>query len=73
MKGLYFSYLALLRKVANHVALLKSTADTSKKQVNTSIYIYLKNVFIVLICLGSYFQSKLIPHPHVTDLVNHNN
>ncbi|KAG7223374.1 hypothetical protein INR49_032201 [Caranx melampygus] len=32
MKGLYFSYLAILRKVANHVALLQSTAGTSKKQ-----------------------------------------
>ncbi|XP_076021280.1 DNA excision repair protein ERCC-6-like 2 isoform X2 [Genypterus blacodes] len=29
---LYFSYLAILRKVANHVALLQSTAGTSKKQ-----------------------------------------
>ncbi|XP_068167707.1 DNA excision repair protein ERCC-6-like 2 [Antennarius striatus] len=32
MKTVYFSYLAILRKVANHVALLKSTAGTSKKQ-----------------------------------------
>ncbi|XP_070760337.1 DNA excision repair protein ERCC-6-like 2 isoform X2 [Enoplosus armatus] len=32
MKGMYFSYLAILRKVANHVALLQSTAGTSKKQ-----------------------------------------
>ncbi|XP_041644210.1 DNA excision repair protein ERCC-6-like 2 [Cheilinus undulatus] len=32
MKGLYFSYLAILRKVANHVALLQPTACTSKKQ-----------------------------------------
>ncbi|XP_060894756.1 DNA excision repair protein ERCC-6-like 2 isoform X1 [Labrus mixtus] len=32
IKGLYFSYLAILRKVANHVALLQSTAGTSKKQ-----------------------------------------
>ncbi|XP_036954302.1 DNA excision repair protein ERCC-6-like 2 isoform X2 [Acanthopagrus latus] len=32
MKNLYFSYLAILRKVANHVALLQSTAGTSKKQ-----------------------------------------
>ncbi|XP_035514839.1 DNA excision repair protein ERCC-6-like 2 isoform X1 [Morone saxatilis] len=32
MKKLYFSYLAILRKVANHVALLQSTAGTSKKQ-----------------------------------------
>ncbi|XP_034548003.1 DNA excision repair protein ERCC-6-like 2 [Notolabrus celidotus] len=32
VKGLYFSYLAILRKVANHVALLQSTAGTSKKQ-----------------------------------------
>uniref|UniRef100_A0A8C4FDV7 Excision repair cross-complementation group 6-like 2 n=1 Tax=Dicentrarchus labrax TaxID=13489 RepID=A0A8C4FDV7_DICLA len=32
MKVLYFSYLAILRKVANHVALLQSTAGTSKKQ-----------------------------------------
>nr|XP_057926588.1 DNA excision repair protein ERCC-6-like 2 isoform X2 [Doryrhamphus excisus] len=31
-KGLYFSYLTILRKVANHVALLQSTAGTSKKQ-----------------------------------------
>ncbi|XP_053181781.1 DNA excision repair protein ERCC-6-like 2 isoform X1 [Scomber japonicus] len=29
---LYFSYLAILRKVANHAALLQSTAGTSKKQ-----------------------------------------
>ncbi|KAM7391442.1 hypothetical protein PAMP_022131 [Pampus punctatissimus] len=33
MKELYFSYLAILRKVANHAALLQSTAGTSKKQV----------------------------------------
>uniref|UniRef100_A0A4W6CJF6 Excision repair cross-complementation group 6-like 2 n=1 Tax=Lates calcarifer TaxID=8187 RepID=A0A4W6CJF6_LATCA len=32
IKELYFSYLAILRKVANHVALLQSTAGTSKKQ-----------------------------------------
>uniref|UniRef100_A0A672GI09 Excision repair cross-complementation group 6-like 2 n=1 Tax=Salarias fasciatus TaxID=181472 RepID=A0A672GI09_SALFA len=32
MKALYFSYLAILRKVANHVALLQSTAGVSKKQ-----------------------------------------
>ncbi|XP_070821102.1 DNA excision repair protein ERCC-6-like 2 [Chaetodon trifascialis] len=32
MKELYFSYLAILRKVSNHVALLQSTAGTSKKQ-----------------------------------------
>ncbi|KAM3611776.1 uncharacterized protein V6R79_024098 [Siganus canaliculatus] len=32
MKQLYFSYLAILRKAANHVALLQSTAGTSKKQ-----------------------------------------
>uniref|UniRef100_A0A8C5GEM6 Excision repair cross-complementation group 6-like 2 n=1 Tax=Gouania willdenowi TaxID=441366 RepID=A0A8C5GEM6_GOUWI len=32
VKHLYFSYLAILRKVANHVALLQSTAGTSKKQ-----------------------------------------
>ncbi|XP_037634320.1 DNA excision repair protein ERCC-6-like 2 isoform X2 [Sebastes umbrosus] len=32
MKTLYFSYLAILRKVANHAALLQSTAGTSKKQ-----------------------------------------
>ncbi|XP_069034509.1 DNA excision repair protein ERCC-6-like 2 isoform X1 [Embiotoca jacksoni] len=32
MKELYFSYLAILRKVANHAALLQSTAGTSKKQ-----------------------------------------
>ncbi|XP_038559899.1 DNA excision repair protein ERCC-6-like 2 isoform X2 [Micropterus salmoides] len=32
MKELYFSYLAILRKVANHVALLQTTAGTSKKQ-----------------------------------------
>ncbi|TDH12811.1 hypothetical protein EPR50_G00051870 [Perca flavescens] len=32
MKVLYFSYLAILRKVANHAALLQCTAGTSKKQ-----------------------------------------
>nr|XP_043882381.1 DNA excision repair protein ERCC-6-like 2 isoform X1 [Solea senegalensis] len=32
MRDLYFSYLAILRKIANHVALLQSTAGTSKKQ-----------------------------------------
>ncbi|XP_068093562.1 DNA excision repair protein ERCC-6-like 2 isoform X2 [Hyperolius riggenbachi] len=32
VKTLYFSYLAILRKVANHAALLQSTANTSKKQ-----------------------------------------
>lgn len=35
MKALYFSYLAILRKIANHVALLQSTTGTSKKQVGT--------------------------------------
>ncbi|KAM9810683.1 DNA excision repair protein ERCC-6-like 2 [Neosynchiropus ocellatus] len=29
---LYFSYLAILRKISNHVALLQSTTGTSKKQ-----------------------------------------
>ncbi|XP_068559957.1 DNA excision repair protein ERCC-6-like 2 isoform X2 [Cebidichthys violaceus] len=32
MKGLYFSYLAILRKVANHAALLQSTSGSTKKQ-----------------------------------------
>ncbi|XP_026177456.1 DNA excision repair protein ERCC-6-like 2 isoform X2 [Mastacembelus armatus] len=32
IKDLYFSYLTILRKVANHVALLQSTTGTSKKQ-----------------------------------------
>ncbi|KAL0979127.1 hypothetical protein UPYG_G00181080 [Umbra pygmaea] len=32
VKDLYFSYLAILRKVANHVALLQSKGNTSKKQ-----------------------------------------
>ncbi|KAM4746101.1 DNA excision repair protein ERCC-6-like 2 isoform 2-T2 [Anableps anableps] len=32
LKQLYFTYLAILRKVANHVALLRSTSGTSKKQ-----------------------------------------
>ncbi|KAM9391874.1 DNA excision repair protein ERCC-6-like 2 [Pholidichthys leucotaenia] len=32
MKELYFSYLTILRKVANHVALLQSTPGTSKRQ-----------------------------------------
>lgn len=32
MAELYFSYLTIMRKVANHVALLQSTAGTSKKQ-----------------------------------------
>ncbi|XP_047237730.1 DNA excision repair protein ERCC-6-like 2 isoform X2 [Girardinichthys multiradiatus] len=32
VKGLYFTYLAILRKVANHAALLQSTPGTSKKQ-----------------------------------------
>lgn len=33
---MYFIYLAILRKAANNVALLQSTAGTSKKQVITS-------------------------------------
>lgn len=33
VKGLYFTYLAILRKVANHVALLQSADGTSRKQV----------------------------------------
>ncbi|KAK5909780.1 hypothetical protein CesoFtcFv8_003678 [Champsocephalus esox] len=32
IKSLYFSYLAILRKIANHAALLQSTTGTSKKQ-----------------------------------------
>ncbi|XP_053558392.1 LOW QUALITY PROTEIN: DNA excision repair protein ERCC-6-like 2 [Bombina bombina] len=32
VKDLYFSYLAILRKVANHAALLQSNTSTSKKQ-----------------------------------------
>lgn len=36
IKELYFIYLAILRKAANNVALLQSTAGTSKKQVVTS-------------------------------------
>ncbi|XP_072271087.1 DNA excision repair protein ERCC-6-like 2 isoform X2 [Pyxicephalus adspersus] len=32
VKTLYFSYLAILRKVANHAALLQSDSNTSKKQ-----------------------------------------
>lgn len=35
IKALYFSYLTILRKVANHAALLQSTTGTSKKQVET--------------------------------------
>lgn len=32
VRHMYFSYLAILRKVANHVALLQSKEGTSKKQ-----------------------------------------
>ncbi|MBN3325248.1 ER6L2 protein, partial [Atractosteus spatula] len=32
MRALYFSYLTILRKVANHVALLQSKGNTSKQQ-----------------------------------------
>ncbi|XP_038137424.1 DNA excision repair protein ERCC-6-like 2 isoform X2 [Cyprinodon tularosa] len=32
VKKLYFTYLAILRKVVNHAALLQSTSSTSKKQ-----------------------------------------
>ncbi|CAL9707977.1 unnamed protein product [Knipowitschia caucasica] len=32
MKTLYFTYLAILRKIANHVALLQSSSGTSKRQ-----------------------------------------
>ncbi|KAK5871050.1 hypothetical protein PBY51_003952 [Eleginops maclovinus] len=32
IKTLYFSYLAILRKISNHAALLQSSASTSKKQ-----------------------------------------
>ncbi|XP_069481800.1 DNA excision repair protein ERCC-6-like 2 isoform X2 [Ambystoma mexicanum] len=32
VKALYFSYLAILRKVANHTALLQTDSSTSKKQ-----------------------------------------
>ncbi|XP_069817848.1 DNA excision repair protein ERCC-6-like 2 [Dendropsophus ebraccatus] len=32
VKTIYFSYLAILRKVANHAALLQSDSNTSKKQ-----------------------------------------
>uniref|UniRef100_A0AAY5K3N0 Excision repair cross-complementation group 6-like 2 n=1 Tax=Esox lucius TaxID=8010 RepID=A0AAY5K3N0_ESOLU len=32
VSNLYFTYLTILRKVANHVALLQSTGNTSKKQ-----------------------------------------
>ncbi|XP_077418148.1 DNA excision repair protein ERCC-6-like 2 isoform X2 [Vanacampus margaritifer] len=32
VKALYFTYLTVMRKVASHVALLQSTAGTSKKQ-----------------------------------------
>ncbi|XP_077155747.1 DNA excision repair protein ERCC-6-like 2 [Ranitomeya variabilis] len=34
VKTLYFSYIAILRKVANHAALLQSDSTTSKKQVD---------------------------------------
>ncbi|TRY86501.1 hypothetical protein DNTS_010128 [Danionella cerebrum] len=34
VRNLYFSYLAILRKVANHVALLQTKEGTSKKQEN---------------------------------------
>ncbi|XP_073527082.1 DNA excision repair protein ERCC-6-like 2 [Phyllobates terribilis] len=34
VKTLYFSYIAILRKVANHAALLQSDSATSKKQVD---------------------------------------
>lgn len=49
MKELYFSYLAILRKVANHVALLQCTAGTSKQQVETRfpitdlLYLFLRD------------------------------
>lgn len=32
VRHMYFTYLAILRKVANHVALLQSKEGTSKKQ-----------------------------------------
>lgn len=56
MKELYFIYLAILRKVANHVALLQSTAGTSKKQVETCCPVTdLVYLFVYLFIL--FFQT----------------
>lgn len=46
VKDLYFIYLAILRKVSNNVALLRSTAGTSKSQVRIG---WPKTAFIYLL------------------------
>uniref|UniRef100_A0A672Z9R8 ERCC excision repair 6 like 2 n=1 Tax=Sphaeramia orbicularis TaxID=375764 RepID=A0A672Z9R8_9TELE len=45
LKKLYFTYLTILRKVANHVALLQSSSGTSKNQVETYCHGICKKVF----------------------------
>ena len=62
---LYFSYLAILRKVANHAALLQSTAGTSKKQVYMqSCKLFKKNIRATvsysLYITHLFFQEKYV-------------
>ena len=69
MKTLYFSYLAVLQKVANHVALLQ-TASTSKQQV----WVGFLNFFVMLFSVfGIKFLSQislsLYEIEEVTDLL----
>uniref|UniRef100_A0A3B4ZVU9 ERCC excision repair 6 like 2 n=1 Tax=Stegastes partitus TaxID=144197 RepID=A0A3B4ZVU9_9TELE len=62
MKYLYFSYLAILRKVANHAALLQSTAGTSKKQVESrSFQVFQKFPDFVQRCKNEAFEALSDP------------
>ena len=55
VKTLYFSYLAVLQKVANHVALLQTTS-TSRQQV----WVGFLNFFVMLFSIfGVKFLSQI--------------
>lgn len=61
MKELYFIYLAILRKAANHVALLQSTAGTSKKQVETCCPVT-DSVYLFVYLFIWFFQTTTSSH-----------
>uniref|UniRef100_A0A3P9PSS4 Excision repair cross-complementation group 6-like 2 n=1 Tax=Poecilia reticulata TaxID=8081 RepID=A0A3P9PSS4_POERE len=65
VKHLYFTYLAILRKVANHAALLQSTSGTSKKQEkyvsSVCAKVFQKFPDFVLRCKNEAFEALSDP------------
>uniref|UniRef100_A0A671L295 ERCC excision repair 6 like 2 n=1 Tax=Sinocyclocheilus anshuiensis TaxID=1608454 RepID=A0A671L295_9TELE len=61
VRHLYFSYLAILRKVVNHVALLQSKEETSKKQSTICEQVFRKFPDFTERCKQAAFEAMSDP------------